>query len=62
MSTGLCDATAMRRASAVALYTARASPPSTRMDSMPYAGPRPAMPSPTRTQLNALGANQSCKQ
>ncbi len=34
------------RAAAVALYTARASPPSTRTVAMPYPGPLPAMPSP----------------
>ena len=44
--TGQLLATAILRASAVALYTARASPPSTLMLAMPYDGPRPAIPSP----------------
>ena len=46
MSTGQLLVTAILRASAVALYTALASPPSTLMLAMPYEGPLPAMPSP----------------
>ena len=46
ISTGLLSPTAILRASAVALYTPLASPPSTLMLDMPYEGPLPTMPSP----------------
>lgn len=50
ISTGQSLASAMLRASLVAQYIARASPPSTRMAGMPYAGPLHAMPSPAQQQ------------
>ena len=43
MRKGWFSATARRRASLVALYTANTSLPSTRMDRMPYPGPRAAV-------------------
>ena len=53
--TGQLLSTAICLASAVALYTALASPPSTRTLCMPYEGPRPAIPSPAEPL--ALGAH-----
>lgn len=52
--TGQSSARAILRASLVAQYMARASPPSTRMAGMPYAGPLQAMPSPAH-QNNSGG-------
>ena len=54
MSTGQLLVTAILRASAVALYTALASPPSTLMLAMPYEGPLPAMPSPASYKTLSL--------
>ncbi len=54
ISTGQLLATAILRASAVALYTALASPPSTLMLAMPYEGPLPAIPSPESTLYRGL--------
>ena len=46
MSTGPRLRSAISRALFVTRHTARASPPSTLIEGIPYAGPRPAMPSP----------------
>lgn len=48
ISTGRQDSTAICRPCRTALYTALASPPSTRTDGMPYMGPLEAMPSPAQ--------------
>lgn len=58
MSTGQPCCSATSRAAAVALYTARTSPPSTRTLGMPYAGPRPAMPSPALEVTFEAGAKR----
>ena len=60
--TGLHSLTAILRASAVALYTPRASPPSTLMLAMPYEGPLPAIPSPahTHSEHHAGDINNAC--
>lgn len=53
MRKGWFSATARRRASLVALYTANTSLPSTRMDRMPYPGPRAAVG--TKRQVRPQG-------
>lgn len=57
---GWFSATARRRASLVALYTANTSLPSTRIDRMPYPGPRAAVG--TGRQVRPQGSDQDNEQ
>lgn len=56
---GWFSATALRRASFVALYTAKTSFPSTRIDISPYPGPRAAMDKKNKKQVRQMKRRDS---